>query len=237
MGKLRPGHLIEAALWLILCLFLFIYSFEFNQDIEIYKFGASAWPRTIILLMAIAALGQLYHHWQRGDEATSEIISKATDDGSEDAAHESHHDGLKWYASTFGLLVIPFAYMRIPDWIAAIISAEGAGVHLIRIIVAAILIGIFIYYMRRNMIGAMLTLPMFFAAMLEDFGFYSLAPFFIIGVMFLFGERRPKFMVAIMMLILGLLLLLFVKILYVGLPVGNMHPFYDIGSWIVTVLQ
>lgn len=237
MGNLRPGHLIEAALWLSLCLFLFIYSFEFNQDIEIYKFGASAWPRTIILLMAIAALGQLYHHWKRGDEATSEIISKATDDGSEEAAHEAHHDGLKWYASTFGFLVIPFAYMRIPDWIAAFFSVEGAGLHLIRIIVAAILIGIFIYYMRRNTIGAMLTLPMFFAAMLEDFGFYSLAPFFIIGVMFLFGERRPKFMVAIMMLILGLLLLLFVNILYVGLPVGNMHPFYDIGSWIVTVLQ
>jgi hypothetical protein len=237
MGNLRPGHLIEAALWLILCLFLYIYSFEFNQGIEIYKFGASAWPRAIILLMAIAALGQLYHHWKRGDEISSEIISKAMDDGSEDAAHEAHHDGLKWYASTFGLLVIPFAYMRIPDWIAAIISVEGSGVHLIRIVVAAILIGIFVYYMRRNRIGAMLTLPMFFAAMLEDFGFYSLAPFFIIGVMFLFGERRPKFMAAIMTLILGLLLLLFVKILYVGLPVGNMRPFYDIGSWIVTVLQ
>ena len=237
MGNLRPGHLIEAALWLSLCLFLFIYSFDFNQNIEIYKFGATAWPRAIILLMAIAALGQLYHHWKRGDEVSSEMISKATDDGSEGAAHEARHDELKWYASTFGFLTIPFAYMRIPDWIAALVSAEGAGVHLIRIVVAAILIGIFVYYMRRNQIGAMLTLPMFFAAMLEDFGFYSLAPFFIIGVMFLFGERRPKFMAAIMALILGLLLLLFVKILYVGLPVGNMHPFYDIGSWIVTVLQ
>ena len=221
----------------MICLFLFIFSFQFDQNIEIYKFGATAWPRAIILLMAIAALGQLYHHWKRGDEASLQIISAAVDDGSGEAAHEAHHGGLKWYASTFGLLVIPFAYMRIPDWIAAIVSVEGSDVHLIRIVVAAILIGIFVYYMRRNRIGAMLTLPMFFAAMLEDFGFYSLAPFFIIGVMFLFGERRPKFMAAIMMLILGLLLLLFVKILYVGLPVGNMHPFYDIGSWIVTVLQ
>ena len=38
-------------------------------------------------------------------------------------------------------------------------------------------------------------------------------------------------------LIFGLLLTLFVKILFVGLPVGNIRPFYDIGSWVVTVLQ
>jgi hypothetical protein len=91
--------------------------------------------------------------------------------------------------------------------------------------------------MRRNMVGAILTLPLLFAAMLENMGFYSLAPFFIIGVMFLFGEQRPKPMMAIMALIFGLLMLLFVKILFVGLPVGNIHPFYDIGSWVVTVLQ
>lgn len=237
MGKLRPGHLVEAAMWLALCLFLFIYSFQFDQDIEIYKFGATAWPRAIILLMTIAALGQLYHHWKRGDEASVQVISAAVDDGSEEAAHEAHHEDLKWYASTFAMLVIPFAYMRIPDWIAALVAAEGDSVHVIRIVIAAILIGIFVYTMHRNMIGAMLTLPLFFAAMLEDMGFYSLAPFFIIGVMIMFGENRPKPMIAIMALIFGLLMLLFVKILYVGLPVGNIHPFYDIGSWVVTLLQ
>jgi hypothetical protein len=71
MGKLRTGHLVEAGLWLGLCLFLYIYSFEFEKDIEIYKFGATAWPRTIILLIAIAALGQFFHHWKRGDESSS----------------------------------------------------------------------------------------------------------------------------------------------------------------------
>jgi hypothetical protein len=237
MGKLRPGHLIEAAMWLGLCLFLYVFSFQFDKSIEIYKFGATAWPRAIILLMAVAALGQLYHHWKRGDEGSVQIISKAMDDGSEEAAHEAHHEGLKWYASTLGLLLIPFAYMRVPGWIAALLSVEGNSVHLIRIICAALLIGVFIYYMRRNITGAMLTLPLLFAAMLEDFGFYSLAPFFIIGVMFMFGERRAKPMLQITAVIFGLITLLFVKILYVGLPVGNIRPFYDIGSWVVTVLQ
>jgi hypothetical protein len=150
MGKLRTGHLVEAGLWLGLCLFLYIYSFEFEKDIEIYKFGATAWPRAIILLMTIAALGQLFHHWKRGDEVSSEIIDAATHDDAEEAAHDAHHEDIKWYASTFGLLLIPFAYMRIPDWIVALLSAEGTTVHLIRIVCAAILIGIFIYYMRRS---------------------------------------------------------------------------------------
>jgi len=33
------------------------------------------------------------------------------------------------------------------------------------------------------------------------------------------------------------LLLFFVKLLYVGLPTGNIKPFYDFGNWIVTLLQ
>ena len=237
MGRLRTGHLVEAGIWLSLCLILFIYSFDFNQGIEIYKFGATAWPRAIILLMAIAALGQLFHHWKRGDETSSKIISAATDEGSGEATEDAHYSDFNWYLSTFGLLLIPFAYLRVPGWIVTLVSAEGMSIHVIKIICAAILIGTFMFYMRRNILGAMLTLPLFFAALLEDMGFYSLAPFFIIGVMFMMGERKAKPMVLVAALVFGLLMLMFVKILYIGLPVGNIHPFYDIGSWVVTVLQ
>ena len=31
MGNLKTGHIVEAGLWLLLALVLFIYSFEFNQ--------------------------------------------------------------------------------------------------------------------------------------------------------------------------------------------------------------
>ena len=237
MGKLRTGHLVEAGLWLAFCLFLYIYSFEFDKNIEIYKFGATAWPRAIILLMAIAAIGQLVHHYYKGDESSSEMISKAVDDGAEEAAHEAHHEGLKWYLSTFALLSIPFIYMRLPDWLAGLMGFEQQGLHILRIIIAAILIGIVIYYIRLHRVRVALMLPLFFAALLEDFGFYTLAPFFIIGVMYVFGERRAKWMAIIMPIIYGLILLLFVNILFVGLPVGYVRPFYDIGSWVVTVLQ
>ena len=237
MGKLRPGHLVEAGLWLALCLFLYIFSFDFEQKIEIYKYGASAWPRAIILLMAIAAIGQLAHHWLKGDESSSQLISAAVDDGSEEAAHESHNETVQWYLSTLGLLSIPFVYMRLPDWIAGWIGVDKTGLHITRIVVAAILVAIVVYFIRHHRVRVALMLPLFFAALLEDFGFYFIAPFFIVGVMYLFGERRPRHMAAVTVVVYSLLLLLFVKILYVGLPVGNIRPFYDFGSWVVTILQ
>ncbi len=237
MGRLRPGHLVEAGFWLGLCLFLYVYSFEFDKNIEIYKFGASGWPRAIILLIAIAAIGQLIHHYVKGDESSSQIISAAVDDGSEEAAHEAHHETVKWYLSTFALLAIPFIYMRVPEWIAGTAEPGDAGLHTARLIVAAILIAIVVYFIRHHRVRVALMFPLFFAALLEDFGFYTLAPFFIVGVMYLFGERRTKPMLLIMALIFGFMLTMFVKILYVGLPVGNIEPFYSIGSWVVTVLQ
>ena len=237
MGRLRPGHLVEAGFWLGLCLFLYVYSFEFDKNIEIYKLGASGWPRAIILLMAIAAIGQLIHHYVKGDESSSQIISAAVDDGSEEAAHAAHHETVKWYLSTFALLAIPFIYMRVPEWIAGTAEPGDAGLHTARLIVAAILIAIVVYFIRHHRVRVALMFPLFFAALLEDFGFYTLAPFFIVGVMYLFGERRAKPMLLIMALIFGFMLTMFVKILYVGLPVGNIEPFYSIGSWVVTVLQ
>ena len=239
MGNLRKGHLVEAGLWLGLCLFLYVFSFDFERPIEIYKFGASAWPRAIILLMAIAALGQLYHQWKYGDEASTSLIGTAVDEDedAEEAAHEAHHENAKWYFSTLGLLSIPFIYMRLPDWIAAGIGADKTGLHITRIVVAAILIAIVVYFIRHHRVRVALMFPLFFAALLEDFGFYSLAPFFIVGVMYLFGERRARHMAVITAFIYGLVLLLFVSVLFVGLPIGNIRPFYDIGSWIVTVLQ
>ncbi len=237
MGRLRPGHLVEAGFWLGLCLFLYLYSFEFDRDIEIYQFGASGWPRAIILLMALAAIGQLVHHYFKGDESSSQMISAAVDDGSEEAAHEAHHETVKWYLSTFALLSIPFIYMRVPEWIAGTSEPGDPGLHTARLIVAAILVAIVVYFIRHHRVRVALMFPLFFAALLEDFGFYFLAPFFIIGVMYLFGERRAKPMALIMALILGFMLTLFVKILYVGLPVGNIEPFYSFGSSVVTVLQ
>ncbi len=237
MGNLRPGHIVEAGLWLVLAAVLYVYSFEFDQSIEIYKFGATAWPRAIILLIVVAAVGQLLYQWKSGDAATSGTIGAASDDGSGESAHVTGHSGFAWHLSTFLILAIPFAYMRVPEWVAVGASLDDAALHTVKLICAAILILVFLFMVRKNHVGGMLALPIFFAALLEDMGFYATAPFFIVGVMILMGERRPKSILMNTVLVMGILLFFFVSLLYVGLPTGNIHPFYEFGSWVVTVLQ
>ena len=61
MGKLSKPDIFEAAFWLLLAVVFFAVSFSFNQPIEIYKFGATGWPRVILFLMALIALGNFYH--------------------------------------------------------------------------------------------------------------------------------------------------------------------------------
>ena len=111
MGNLKPGHIVEAALWLTLVVVLYIYSFEFDKEIEIYKFGASAWPRAILLLIAIAAIGQL------GIQTTSFIAILG-------AAGLAIGLALQGSLANFaaGFLMIMFRPFKVGDFI------EGAGV-------------------------------------------------------------------------------------------------------------
>ncbi len=233
MSKLKFSHYFELFFWLMLVLVFFGYSFEFNKDIEIYKYGATLWPRTILLLIALAAIGQFFDQRKNGDKAASNTMA---------AAHEGpdsnpEHTGAAWYTSTFILLAIPFVYMTIPEKIAPLFSIEEEGLGNFKLICAAVLFIVYLGFAWRNHVGGILALPIFFAALLQDIGFYALAPVFIIGVMILMGERRATRMALVMPFIYGILLAFFVSLLYVGLPTGNIKPFYDFGNWVVTLLQ
>ena len=244
MGNLKIGHIVEAALWLLLATLLYAWSFEFDREIEIYKFGASAWPRVILLLIVVAAIGQLAYHWKAGARRPSGMLAAAADDGAEDAvAAPGHPDtarrqvGLKWYLWTFFLLSLPFAYLTLPQWMASWFAPDRAVLHAIKLGCAAVLIVPWVAAVRGNPVGAMLVLPVFFGALMQDIGFYVLAPFFAAAVMYLLGERRPGLSVLVTAVIMGLMLMLFVSLLYVGLPTGNISPFYEIGTGLVNLLQ
>ena len=77
MGRLKRGHLIEAAIFVGIVAIFYAYSFEFNQTIEIYIFGATAWPRVVLLLLMLAALGNLYHQSRHGSESQGGILGAA----------------------------------------------------------------------------------------------------------------------------------------------------------------
>ena len=61
MGNLKKSDLIEAVFWLALAGIFFAVTYDFNQPIEIYKFGATGWPRTILSLMVLLALGYFFY--------------------------------------------------------------------------------------------------------------------------------------------------------------------------------
>ncbi len=58
MGKLTGGQWFEVGVWLAVAGVAYWFSFDFDREIEFYKFGASGWPRLIILFIALGAIGQ-----------------------------------------------------------------------------------------------------------------------------------------------------------------------------------
>ena len=248
MGHLKIGQIVEAGLWLLLVAALYAWSFEFDREIEIYKFGASAWPRTILLLIAVAAIGQLAYYWKVGErrptgvaavmDESAEAAPATPATGNDSDSGDSHRlTSLRWYLWTFFLLSLPFAYLIVPQWMASWWSLDKAALHSVKLGCAGALILMYAASLRGNPVGGMLTLPVFFGALMQDMGFYFLAPFFAVGVMYLMGERRPGRIALITAIILGLVLMLFVSVLYVGLPTGNLSPFYEFGTGLVNLLQ
>ena len=177
MGKLTRSQMIETAIWLAIVAVFFGYSFEFNQAIEIYEFGATGWPRVVLAMLLIAALGNFAYMRRYGSAVQKGRVGIADDDVEVDYRN-------------------PGTLLRV--------------------------------------VGILLT-PFLFALLLKPVGFYFAAPFFIVLVIVLFGERRIKQILIITAIIYLILLALFVVALNAPLPQGNVSPFYDYSAFILTV--
>lgn len=176
MGQLTKSHLVESGVWGLIALVFFGYSFEFNQPIEIYKFGATGWPRVILILLLLVTAGNIYHQYKHGPAVQKGRVGIAeTEESSTDYSN--------------------------PATLAKIV--------------------------------AVLFTPFIFAYLLKPVGMYSAAPVFIAMIIWLFGERRWKWILGITVLIYAILLGLFVVALNAPLPQGNMSPFYDYSGFIL----
>ena len=60
MDRIPRKNLLEAGLWLGFVIIAYYYSFEFDRDVDGYRFNATGWPRTVLLLIALAVLAHLY---------------------------------------------------------------------------------------------------------------------------------------------------------------------------------
>ena len=129
MGKLSKSTIMEALFWIAIAGLFFSYTFTFNQPIEIYKFGATGWPRVILFLILLVAFGNLYYNFKHGSKAQQDRV------GMGDDPDEVSYGSLKTYLKTGFILIIPFLYAlslkpvgfycATPVFIALIMCAEG----------------------------------------------------------------------------------------------------------------
>ncbi len=129
MGKLTKTHFIETASWLFIAAIFFGFTFEFNQPIEIYIFGATGWPRVVIGLMLLVTIGNFYHHLKYGSAIQAGRVGIADDD------EASSYDNLSAVIKVLAVLGTPFLfalslkpvgfYFATPFFIALIIIIFG----------------------------------------------------------------------------------------------------------------
>ena len=97
--------MIETGIWLTICIIFFAFSFKFNQPIEIYKFGATGWPRVVLVLLLLATVGNLYYLKTHGSAVQKGRVGIADED---ESAVEYNNFGA--VAKIIGVLGAPFAF-------------------------------------------------------------------------------------------------------------------------------
>ncbi|MEM7222232.1 MAG: tripartite tricarboxylate transporter TctB family protein [Pseudomonadota bacterium] len=176
MARLSRGQVLEVAFWLAFAVLAYAFSFGFDREIEIYKFGAAGWPRVVIALIVVAALFQLFQAWRDGKTKAEPAAAKAAPDQA-----RSRSDMIR--------------------------------------------------------IALVLGLPVAYAALLDISGFYFTTPIFIVAYLWLNGERRIGWLIGVPLGIYCFLLLVFTRLLYVGLPIGYVSPFYEFSNWLLVLIK
>ncbi len=80
-------------------------------------------------------------------------------------------------------------------------------------------------------------IPLVYAALLPRTGFYLTTPFFLVAYLLYVGERRWAVLLGTAALITILANLVFTKLFFVALPVGNWPGFYDVNNWLLTAIR
>lgn len=172
---LSRSQLIETAAWIVFAIGAYAMTYQFDRPLEIYEFGASGWPRVVLVLILIAALCQAVDY--RRKHLRGEVTEV------EEVAKEHRTRG---------------------DW---------------------------------TRLALLLGTPVVYALILPFTGFYVTTPFFVVAFLLIVGERRWGHILGITAFIYLFLLIVFTKLLYVGLPVGYVQPFYDISNALLVLIR
>lgn len=180
MGKLR-STIFEASIWAVITGVAFGLTYQFNEPLQQYRYGAAGWPRVVILGIALFALIQAIWNLTRSGRK-GRIMGEVEE--------------------------------QISD-----LPSEAKGIIV------------------RLKHFATFAVPLLYLFLMPRMGFYTLTPLFIGGYMMLLGERRSIHLVGTTLFIYALTIVIFLKLLFVPLPVGNWPGFYDINSLFVSFIK
>ena len=66
-GKASVTLVLEWAVWFALAAAGYWLTFEFDEPLDVYEFGASGWPRFILVCIVVGATVQLFLDCREGD--------------------------------------------------------------------------------------------------------------------------------------------------------------------------
>ena len=171
------SKIVQGCCWGAFAIAAYCLTFEFNQPLGHYRYGATGWPRLIITAMFLCAFVQvatgLYHTYRTKDEEKQ--------DGPLSSSADSSPVLFKKRIMTF-------------------------------------------------------VIPILYALLLPYTGFFGTTPIFLAAYMLLLGERRWNYILAVTFFVYGLILFVFVKLLYTPLPIGTWPGFYEISNYITYLL-
>ena len=100
MDRIPRKNLLEAGLWLGFVVIAYVYSFEFDRDVDGYRFNATGWPRAVLLLIVLAVLAHLYQIYRDSALRSAEAVA-------EDEADEKT---IAQRVRLLGMLALPVVY-------------------------------------------------------------------------------------------------------------------------------
>ncbi len=111
MSTKTKGAIVEPIIWIVFAALAYYFSFNFEKEIEIYRYGASGWPRAIIVLIVIAAIFLFIKRGSHSgfhpeDKAQAIAHPQVTD---ETIDTESVRDGA-YYLKVGATLLLPVVY-------------------------------------------------------------------------------------------------------------------------------
>lgn len=177
---------IEGLIWLAFAALAFALTYEFDQPLRGYAFGASGWPRAIILMIGVGGAGLLVSGLLASKSA--ERGTGTSNDSPETAVDRANSADSGWRQVLEPKRLLTFG------------------------------------------------LPLAYVLAMHRFGFLFVSPVFLIAYMYLFGYRRWPVLIGVNLAIYGLVLLIFVRLLYTAFPPGQ-GVFHSLTGQFVDFIQ